>query len=68
MDAGRDATGPDEADHEILVREGRRTLASLGEKRLAREFGQRAKAVGSREALAALLLEYLVSRRSGRQD
>uniref|UniRef100_I2Q0U7 Uncharacterized protein n=1 Tax=Desulfovibrio sp. U5L TaxID=596152 RepID=I2Q0U7_9BACT len=67
MNAERDETVPAEAEHEVLVREGRRTLASLGEKRLAREFGQRAKAAGSREELAALLLEYLVSRRSGRQ-
>ncbi|EHJ46664.1 hypothetical protein DFW101_0647 [Solidesulfovibrio carbinoliphilus subsp. oakridgensis] len=67
MDAARDETVPAKAEYEVLVREGCRTLDSLGEKRLAREFGQRAKAIGSREELAALLLEFLVSRRSGRQ-
>jgi hypothetical protein len=49
--------------HDILL-EGWTVLRTLGGKELAREFKDRASHLSSREALAALLLEFLQRRDS----
>ncbi len=46
-----------------LRRQGCAVLRALGERRLAREFSRRARATADREALAALLLDFLLRRR-----
>jgi len=65
MERERDQTPLAEAGREALLREGRAVLATLGGRRLAREFCRRAAAVPTREALAELLLEYILLHRSG---
>lgn len=64
-DGERDQTILAEVGREALLREGRAVLASLGERRLAREFCRRAVAAPTREELAELLLEYILLRRPG---
>ncbi len=52
------------AQAEGLRRQGMSVLRALGERSLAREFSRRAVAMENPEALAALLLEYLLRRKS----
>jgi hypothetical protein len=47
-----------------LRRQGCAVLRALGERRLAREFTRRARATADREALAVLLLDFLLRRRA----
>jgi hypothetical protein len=58
------ATPLAEMQREVLLREGRAVLRSLGQKRLAREFCQRAESAPTNEALADLLMEFLELLRS----
>lgn len=46
-----------------LLEQGRAVLRALGERGLAREFDRRAREASDREALAELLLEFLLRRR-----
>lgn len=65
MDTERRQTVQTETEREALLREGREVLASLGGRRLVKEFSRRAAGAASREELAELLLEYLTTRRPG---
>ena len=47
-----------------LRRQGCAVLRALGERGLAREFSRRARATTDREALAVLLLDFLLRRRA----
>jgi hypothetical protein len=48
------------SQRDVLLREGRAVLRSLGARRLAGEFSRRAALAPSRDALADLLLEYIL--------
>lgn len=48
---------------EGLLEQGRAVLCALGERGLAREFDRQARAATDRDALAELLLEFLLRRR-----
>lgn len=64
MDNGRNSAATVDMQRDVLLREGQAVLRSLGEKRLAHEFCQRAKKAPTNEELADLLVEYLQQSRS----
>ena len=65
---GMDQEAPCSWDVETAVdglrRQGCAVLRALGERRLAREFSRRARGTTDREALAVLLLDFLLRRRA----